>query len=734
METKDLVENFLERHKWSKLLAAQAMCLDQGILDSEDNFLVIAPTGGGKTGVSELVIHRMLDHDPPKRVLYIAPLKALVESNLDEFRQHFAGRKVMHLREKNALRDGEVVVASNEPAYRAMLTNREMIENFSAVVLDELHVMYQGTRGHTVEKILTLAKKMRLRIICLSATIENKEELRAWLDAVLVEVPESQRLIQLTPHDFPKGDFVATVLKFNKPPVLIFRATRAWAESLASDLAAELRRQRGAESHLRLDEVQTEMESRMSIDITEGLKELSFCLSNGVAWYHSTLPPGVRDYILELYAARKIDFIVTTSALAYGFDSPTRTVVVYDLVRPAGDNKMESIAIHEFRQMAGRAGRPSKAEFNDGFVCGVTKSAGDQKALLKYRSAKLEAVKSHLGTVDDYYQKAIMEFVYAGYESVQEIADILAQSFYRSKGSPGGGAFGLYDPIKEINRHVTALVNADYVYALPGDLLRLSHVGKFIVDFQLDRFESFDLRVFAELSDYVKKFPPGLPIPFDSTVVYNVAKITGAILPSNRRALPQQTGLLLAKHGWKQNDSVSRTSLAIFYGWLDLMAVGDIETRFGVQAEAIETVSHSLARNGFYAFLNIAKLAGSKLNPAYDRLEDALGDGVPIELVPLANVEGIGRKRAEALVKACDALVINLSASVAYGNKPDGTPLKRKDKAIAKKGDRITGRNCLDFLGRYLSLYGEEETKSLLMSEHGIGPVIARNVLELLKG
>ena len=728
---EEVVQAFLSSHEWPKLNGTQAKSVDQGILDADDNFLVIAPTGGGKTGVAELVIRRSLDHDPPKRVIYIAPLKALTEGNLDEFRKHLSGRKVMALWERNALRDADVVVCLNEQAYRAFLKTPDMIGNFSVLVLDELHIMYQPSRGHTVEKILTLAKEMGLRVVCLSATVEDKEELRSWLNAVLVEVPESEREIQLTPNDFMEKDFIHSVLKFNKPPVLIFRATKPSVEATAKRLAAAIQKERGPEAYLKLGDIREEMKSRMSIDITDRLEELAKCLSNGVAWHHRDLPPGIRDYIEQLYTNRKIDFIVSTTTLAYGFDSPTRTVVIYDLMRWVGD-KMEPIGVHEFRQMAGRAGRPSKAQFNDGYVCGVVKSAGDVKALAMYRTAKLESVESHLGNVDDYYKKAVMEFVFAGNESADAISSILANSFYRSKTASKPSAFGLYNPNVEIGRHLGELVNAEYIHALPGDRFRLSPVGEFVVDFQLGKFESFDLRVFSEINRYAKSFPVGVPIPFSPPIVYQICKLTGTALPSSRKPVPDETQRQMAALGWKVNDQMGRTALAIL-AWMDLKAVGDIETRFGVQAEAIESVSRRLAEEGFYAFTKLAKLNAYQMAPVYDVLTDALRDGVPPELVPLSNINGIGRKRAEGIVKACDATVQTASLSAPYDKRPVGSPMKRKDKVFAKKGDRINGRNCLAFLRNYLAVFGDDELVRLLQSEQGIGPVTAGKVLALLK-
>ena len=45
------------------------------------------PTGSGKTIVSELAILRLLSHRPGKKVVYIAPLKALARERLDDWKK-----------------------------------------------------------------------------------------------------------------------------------------------------------------------------------------------------------------------------------------------------------------------------------------------------------------------------------------------------------------------------------------------------------------------------------------------------------------------------------------------------------------------------------------------------------------------------------------------------------------------------------------------------------------------
>ena len=54
---------------------------------SDDNMLLGAPTGSGKTVVAELCMLRVFSQYPDKKVVYVAPLKALVRERMRDWKQ-----------------------------------------------------------------------------------------------------------------------------------------------------------------------------------------------------------------------------------------------------------------------------------------------------------------------------------------------------------------------------------------------------------------------------------------------------------------------------------------------------------------------------------------------------------------------------------------------------------------------------------------------------------------------
>ena len=62
------------------------------------------------------------------------------------------------------------------------------LKSIGIVIIDEIHLLNDVTRGPALEIIITLLKKVfnKTQLIGLSATIGNAEELAKWLEAELV--------------------------------------------------------------------------------------------------------------------------------------------------------------------------------------------------------------------------------------------------------------------------------------------------------------------------------------------------------------------------------------------------------------------------------------------------------------------------------------------------------------------------------------------------------------------
>jgi len=270
-----------------------------------------------------------------KRVLYLVPLKALVSEKERDFSKLLQEFEATCIGEKIEDWDkSDLVISTFELLYRTALTKPDIIRNFSLAIIDEFHLLYDKLRGFNLEKVITIVKEFDLRIICLSATFEDKQEIAEWLNASVVEVPEEARTIQIKHDIIPlKGKTLQNselcgILKTKSQiPYIVFCASKESTRIRALEMS-KLLQSDGAEEK-RLLEIFGTILGRTQL--TEQERELLSCLSTRVAFHHSEINPKLKGLIEQLYCDRRIDYLFATTGLAYGVNFPAKTVVLSDL-------------------------------------------------------------------------------------------------------------------------------------------------------------------------------------------------------------------------------------------------------------------------------------------------------------------------------------------------------------------------------------------------------------------
>src|SRR4030042_5715457 len=147
----------------------------------ECDVLVSAPTGSGKTWIATQAISRNLSKG--LKSWYASPLKALSNSIYQEFCETF-GMDVCGIvtgdRKENP--NASIVVGTTEilrnQLYDAMHEGVSLYTDL--VILDEAHYLSDPERGVVWEEVLIYLPS-RVRLLLLSATISNAEEIAAWL-------------------------------------------------------------------------------------------------------------------------------------------------------------------------------------------------------------------------------------------------------------------------------------------------------------------------------------------------------------------------------------------------------------------------------------------------------------------------------------------------------------------------------------------------------------------------
>nr|XP_008163873.1 helicase POLQ-like isoform X5 [Chrysemys picta bellii] len=191
-KVKDLLVQF---RGIEKLYEWQHTCLTLESLQQRKNLIYSLPTSGGKTLVAEiLILQELLCRQ--KDVLMVLPYVAIVQEKvwaLSNFGielgflvEEYAGSKGRFPPIKRRMKKS-LYIATIEKGHSLVnsLIETGRIGDLGLVVVDELHMLGEGSRGATLEMILAkiLYTSKTTQIIGMSATLNNVGDLQQFLQA-----------------------------------------------------------------------------------------------------------------------------------------------------------------------------------------------------------------------------------------------------------------------------------------------------------------------------------------------------------------------------------------------------------------------------------------------------------------------------------------------------------------------------------------------------------------------
>ncbi|MDR3062704.1 MAG: DEAD/DEAH box helicase, partial [Methanobrevibacter sp.] len=165
-----------------ELNPAQQSVIDSNYLTTESNFIISIPTASGKTLLGVMAALRsILDGG---KVVYAAPLISLQNEKLNEFKV-FEEFDIKVGKHPNSADLSVMVFESFDAITRYSWDNLREVDT---LIIDEFHMIGEYSRGPTLECAITRAKIINpsMRIIALSATLNNINEIKAWLESKVV--------------------------------------------------------------------------------------------------------------------------------------------------------------------------------------------------------------------------------------------------------------------------------------------------------------------------------------------------------------------------------------------------------------------------------------------------------------------------------------------------------------------------------------------------------------------
>ena len=191
MAVEEVLPDFVGAFPFERFNEMQSAALP-ALLSREDNVVVSAPTASGKTALAELAICKTLQAGGT--ALFLAPLRALTnekESEWERFEELGYSVYVVtgerYLSPRRAER-ADILLMTPEKADSATRKHEtarySFITDVDCCVIDEVHLLDSDRRGAVLE--VTVSRLRRLcdpRVVALSATMPNIDDVADWLDA-----------------------------------------------------------------------------------------------------------------------------------------------------------------------------------------------------------------------------------------------------------------------------------------------------------------------------------------------------------------------------------------------------------------------------------------------------------------------------------------------------------------------------------------------------------------------
>ncbi|NXS22394.1 HELQ Helicase, partial [Mystacornis crossleyi] len=369
-------------------------CLMLESLQQRKNLIYSLPTSGGKTLVAEIIILQEL-LCRQKDVLMILPYIAIVQEkvwiHLSSFGielgflvEEYAGSKGRFPPIKRRVKKS-LYIATIEKGHALVnsLIETERTDDLGLVVVDELHMLGEGSRGAALEialaKILYTSKKTQ--IIGMSATLNNVGDLQKFLQAEYytsnfrpVELKEYIKIrdtIYAVDSKTENGFAFSRLLNFKyssnlekadpdhiialvtevipKYSCLIFCPTKKNCENVASMVSKYLKKEFRAHREKEKQDLITNLKSIGNGTVCPVLKQT---IPFGIAYHHGGLTNDERKSIEEAYSSGVLCLLACTATLAAGVNLPARRVILR-----APYVASDFLKKNQYKQMIGRAGR-----------------------------------------------------------------------------------------------------------------------------------------------------------------------------------------------------------------------------------------------------------------------------------------------------------------------------------------------------------------------------------------
>lgn len=631
---------------------AQKAVIESGYLEDKSNYIISIPTASGKTVLGILPALKTILNGG--KAVYAAPLLSIQNEKVKEFKAFEEHGIKVGKHPSNS--DLSVMVFESFDALTRFSWN--VLREVDTLIIDEFHMIGEYSRGPTLESAITRAKIINpsLRIIALSATLKNIDEIEQWLDGKTVEhdyrpVPLNKEVLDAEMFNTKnKNDVIVKIVEKaieDNSQALSFVSTRRFTESLATYVAKKIDKKTTKEQKHEFKQVADKLlevpKKKGSLPTTTCLK-LAEAAEKGVVFHHAGLFNEQKEIIEDEFRNGNILMITATPSLMYGVNLPSKYVVIRDHTRWTS-NGPASIPVFDYEQMSGRAGRPQYDDVGYSYLVAKTMDeAFDLEA--RYIDGEIELTNSKLiDNKDAIYKQIIAQIASSLSKNLDDLNDFFGKTLYgfQMKNNPSMSMFAQDSLNWELESALEFLLQNGIIRATPEGL-KTTDFGNLIAK------SNYAVETAVKIKEYVSTMEK----LNTAEMIYALAETPDLPLISFKgrkskdpvRDKLSECGLFAVDIGNPEATAVSLIE------WIDERNEYEIENAYNVYSASTRRSAYEASRLVKFAKNTLEVLGNYSNLKDMDYLSARLYYGVKEDIIPLVvGVKRLGRKRARLLMK-----------------------------------------------------------------------------------
>jgi helicase len=631
---------------------AQKAVIESGYLEDKSNYIISIPTASGKTVLGILPALKTILNGG--KAIYAAPLLSIQNEKVKEFKAFEEHGIKVGKHPSNS--DLSVMVFESFDALTRFSWN--VLREVDTLIIDEFHMIGEYSRGPTLESAITRAKIINpsLRIIALSATLKNIDEIEQWLDGKTVEhnyrpVPLNKEVLDAEMFNTKnKNDVIVKIVEKaieDNSQALSFVSTRRFTESLATYVAKKIDKKTTKEQKQKFKQVADKLlevpKKKGSLPTTTCLK-LAEAAEKGVVFHHAGLFNEQKEIIEDEFRKGNILMITATPSLMYGVNLPSKYVVIRDHTRWTS-NGPASIPVFDYEQMSGRAGRPQYDDVGYSYLVAKTMDeAFDLEA--RYVNGEIELTNSKLiDNKDAIYKQIIAQIASSLSKNLDDLNDFFGKTLYgfQMKNNPSMSMFAQDSLNWELESALEFLLQNGIIRATPEGL-KTTDFGNLIAK------SNYAVETAVKIKEYVSTMEKLNP----AEMIYALAETPDLPLISFKgrkskdpvRDKLSECGLFAVDIGNPEATAVSLIE------WINERNEYEIENAYNVYSASTRRSAYEASRLVKFAKNTLEVLGNYSNLKDMDYLSARLYYGVKEDIIHLVvGVKRLGRKRARLLMK-----------------------------------------------------------------------------------